>query len=550
MLKIQPIHSDPVDLKQAAAKLSELRDRALPDIEALATWLDDWAVLHDTLDEARVRREIAKDQDLDDEAVQTAHRNWISSTEPRLKSHYFALQQKLAAHPLGDKLDASYREFVRTTRNQVELYHPDATAIQAECDTLVADFYQLRGAQSTSCDWTHPDRDQREASFRQMVTRRQQDHPALDTIIDQLLHKRHAIAATTGFPDFRSYRFRQLNRFSYGPQDCLGIASAVEQVALPLLKRLDTQRAAQLDIDKLRPWDLQAEPADFAALEPFDDFETVLPRAYQVLARLHPDFAADLDFLQTNNLLDLEPRPQKAAFVGYQQLLREQSLPFLFINIRPTPGDLSNLFHELGHASHSIALREQPLRWNRGFPLEFGETAANTFQLICGGLLEGIFYPPAAARRARALQLEALIDNLVYGARGETFLHWTHDHPEESADERGKAWREISTRLGRQVDWSSFENYQSRLYIYEIPHLFFAPFYWIEYLYGQIGALQLSRRFRQDPNEAMTALRRAMGLGSSVPVPELFAAAGISFEITPELLGELLADVEEELSTL
>ena len=111
-------------------------------------------------------------------------------------------------------------------------------------------------------------------------------------------------------------------------------------------------------------------------------------------------------------------------------------------------------------------------------------------------------------------------------------------------------WLDFDTRLGHGFDWSGLEKYRAYTWMYEIPHLFFAPFYWIEYLFGQLGALQLLKNFTEEPGEAVDRLKRAMALGSTKALPELFAAAGISFSITPKLLQDLLQFVDHQFATL
>jgi hypothetical protein len=50
--------------------------------------------------------------------------------------------------------------------------------------------------------------------------------------------------------------------------------------------------------------------------------------------------------------------------------------------------------------------------------------------------------------------------------------------------------------------------------------------------------------------EYKEGLRRAMALGNTVPLPNLFATAGLSFSITPELLQELVQFIDDELTSL
>jgi oligoendopeptidase F len=55
------------------------------------------------------------------------------------------------------------------------------------------------------------------------------------------------------------------------------------------------------------------------------------------------------------------------------------------------------------------------------------------------------------------------------------------------------------------------------------------PLYYIEYGIEQIGALQLWRRFLDDPGEAVDCYRLGLSLGNTRTLPELFEATGIRF---------------------
>jgi len=81
-------------------------------------------------------------------------------------------------------------------------------------------------------------------------------------------------------------------------------------------------------------------------------------------------------------------------------------------------------------------------------------------------------------------------------------------------------------------------------------HLFGVPFYYIEYGIAQIGALQLWRHARQDRAEALTRYRSALDLGGSRPLPELWAAAGLTFDFGEKTLNPLIDLVVEELRQL
>jgi oligoendopeptidase F len=76
------------------------------------------------------------------------------------------------------------------------------------------------------------------------------------------------------------------------------------------------------------------------------------------------------------------------------------------------------------------------------------------------------------------------------------------------------------------------------------------PFYYIEYGLAQLGALQVWRESRRDRPAALAAYRRALALGGTRPLPELYAAAGARLLFDREGIRELIELVESELDTL
>ncbi|MHC4142307.1 MAG: hypothetical protein ACYSUF_10675 [Planctomycetota bacterium] len=76
------------------------------------------------------------------------------------------------------------------------------------------------------------------------------------------------------------------------------------------------------------------------------------------------------------------------------------------------------------------------------------------------------------------------------------------------------------------------------------------PFYYIEYGIAQLGALQLWLQFKQDRAVAIERYKRALSLGGSQPLPELFKAAGLAFDFGPDTMKRLMDEVQQELDTL
>ena len=76
------------------------------------------------------------------------------------------------------------------------------------------------------------------------------------------------------------------------------------------------------------------------------------------------------------------------------------------------------------------------------------------------------------------------------------------------------------------------------------------PFYYIEYGIAKLGALQVWNGAKRDRKSAIANYRKALALGGSRPLPELFQAAGAKFDFSYDTLAPLIASVQAALADL
>jgi oligoendopeptidase F len=99
------------------------------------------------------------------------------------------------------------------------------------------------------------------------------------------------------------------------------------------------------------------------------------------------------------------------------------------------------------------------------------------------------------------------------------------------------------------VDWSGLEvekvtGWQRKLHIHQ------NPFYYIEYGLAQLGALQVWRNSMSDQAGAVAAYRRALSLGGTATLPQLYATAGARFAFDAGTLQEAVDLAEETIADL
>ena len=159
------------------------------------------------------------------------------------------------------------------------------------------------------------------------------------------------------------------------------------------------------------------------------------------------------------------------------------------------------------------------------------------------------FYEPAEIARAKRDHLEGIVKVLPWIATIDSFQHWIYTHPDHSREQRTECWLDLDERFGSAVNWEGLENYRAVMWQRQL-HLFEVPFYYIEYGIAQLGAMQLWLNSKNSEEKAIEHYTRAMSLGGSRPLPELFEAAGLTFDFGPGIVSRLIDEVQRELEAL
>jgi oligoendopeptidase F len=208
--------------------------------------------------------------------------------------------------------------------------------------------------------------------------------------------------------------------------------------------------------------------------------------------------------------------------------------------------DVETILHEAGHAFHALATRPEDLYPYRHAPIEFCEVASMSMELLGNEFIDA-FYPPEEARRARHDHLEGIIEIFPWIATVDAFQHWIYTHPGHTRAQRTAAWLELMDRFGGDVDWGGYEAARANLWHRQL-HIFIHPFYYVEYGIAQLGALQVWANSKRDKPAALRDYQKALALGGSRPLPELFAAAGCQFDFSEQTVAPLVDLVRTELA--
>ncbi len=539
-----------------------LLDRPVRDTAELERWLIDRADLDAATSEAEAVRYIAMTCRTDDAQANAEYERFVRDTQPDLRRWANALDRRQAELFDAIRLPAArYAVLDRDVRNEAALFREANVALHTELATMAQEYERILGGMTVHFDgrertmsqmgayFESPDRAVRERAWRAATARRLEDKHKLESLFDRMLPLRQQIAMNAGLPTYLEYAFRSKRRFDYTPADCVRFHDAVESRIMPLLRERDERRRRRLGFEVVRPWDAAVDPDGDQPLRPFTDGPDLEARSARVFQRLDPRLAGLFEKLRDGSSLDLDSRPGKAPG-GYQYMRDRSRRPFIFMNAAGMHRDVRTMVHEAGHAFHSLLTNDEPLLHYRHSVYEFAEVASMAMELLTMPCWDEFYANPAERKRAQREQLESIVYLLPWVATIDAFQHWIYTHPGHTGEARRAEWMLLHHRFGRVVDWSGLDEECAYTW-HRQPHIFTSPFYYIEYGIAQIGALQLwLRSLDEGPRPVLDDYIRALSLGGSRTLPELFDAAGIKFDFGDDVLARLADALRERMSAL
>jgi oligoendopeptidase F len=167
-------------------------------------------------------------------------------------------------------------------------------------------------------------------------------------------------------------------------------------------------------------------------------------------------------------------------------------------------------------------------------------------KMVAAGLLT-----KEEARSLRISHLEGSLLILPRVIQGDAFQHWIYENPDLAQDPEqvSQKWAELVRLYQPYIDWTGCEEVLNNGW-QKIPHFFVVPFYYIEYVYARIGALQVWRNYLADPAKGLRQYRTALSMGATRSCPELFEVVGARFGADVATLQEIVRFVTGKLAEL
>ena len=539
----------------------DLQNREIKSVEELEKWIKNRSDLGAVISEDIAWRYIKMTCDTENEELTKHFEKFVNEIQPKISKVENILDKKLSKSVFFEKLPEKYNILRRSVKNDIELFREENIPIHAELETLSQKYGKINGAmtinfedkeltlQQASNYLKNTDREIRKTVYYLISERRFKDVDELNELMTSLVEKRQQIAQNADFDNYRDYMHTARERFDYTVEDVLNFDEAIKTEVVPIVEKISQLRKQKLELDVLKPWDTSVDTSNKPPIKVFENIDEFIENTIKCFTKVRPKYGEYLQIMNKKGFLDLDSRKGKAPG-GYNYPLMVSNIPFIFMNATSNIRDLETFVHEGGHAIHAFEAKDLELTEYKETPSEIAELASMSMELISMEHWDVFFDNEEDLKRAKIHQLEGVISVFPWVATVDKFQHWIYTHKNHTLDERKTAWGKIhseySSKLIDRTDTEKFfySFWQKQLHIFEVP------FYYIEYAISELGAIAMWKNYKNNPEQTLDNYEKALALGYSKTLPELYETAGIKFDFSAKYIGELMNFVQKELEKL
>jgi oligoendopeptidase F len=528
----------------------------------VSAWLSDWSDLSRIFSEIYQRLWVATTVNTTDREAKDRFNAFLDGVHQQSLILHQKCKEKLLASGL---VPEGMQVPIQHMRAEAEIYREANLPLLAKEQKLNTEYDEIIGEQTVTFEgkeltvtqlrpyYLRQDRSLREQVWRLGMQRQLADRQKINDLWVRMLKNRGEIAANAGLPTYRDYIWKYYHRYDYTPQDCASFHAAIEQEVVPVMRRIHEKRRRRLGLTELRPWDTSVDPLGREPLKPYQTVTELEEKASAIFHKVAPKLGEYFDLMRRQGLLDLENRKGKAPG-AYCTSYDVVQLPFIFENAVGIHDDVQTVLHEAGHAFHVFETAHLPYHQQLTVGMEIAEVASMAMELLAAPYLtidQGGYYTPRDAARARIEHLESQLLFWPYMAVVDAFQHWVYENFQAALNPANcdAKWTELWNRFMVGVDYRGLEDHVATGWQRKM-HIFQVPFYYVEYGLAQMGAMQIWRNARQDQAGAVAAYRKALSLGGTKSLPELYMAAGARFAFDAETLGALVCLAEGVIEEL
>ena len=467
-----------------------------------------------------------------------AEQDFFDANGPAVTNASVEISRAFLANPHVDALTEKFgTTCVAGMKNAVLSMDDRTVELQQQFNALVSRYQQIYGGALVELDGKQltipqlgPYKEDLDPAVRRAAYEAEAGYfdahrAELDELYGQIVQNLNAQARVMGYHDYSELSYVRMNRIGYGPEEIRKFRDQVANDVVPQLQKVMALRAKRTGIAHPAFTDLPILFRD-GNPKPIPGYKARMDAARTMYHELSPETAEFIDFMQDNELFDVESRPGKMSG-GYMTSLPSYKAPFIFANWNDTSGDVDVLTHECGHAFEGyVAERDPAIPADLECPgMESAEIHSMAMEFLTAPWHHLLFGKDTD--KYALLHAEDSFVFLAYGCEVDEFQHIMYQNPDLTPDERNAEWLKLEKKYRPWIDFDNLPFYgrgagwQRQLHIYE------CPFYYIDYCLSTMAALQFFLLSLTDHKDAWARYLRLVRRAGTASYTELLETAGL-----------------------
>ncbi len=390
---------------------------------------------------------------------------------------------------------------------------------------------------------TSSDRDTRKRAWKAYSEYFQSVTDEIDDIFDKLVKNRTKQAKELGYDSFVELGYNRMVRNSYRRAEVESFRKKIKESFVPLVCEIQEKRRKQIGVDELKYYDNEVyytngNPA------PTGTPEEILKSGQEMYRELSPETAEFFDFMTENELFDVLGRKTKKQG-GYMEYLPKYKAPIIFANFNGTSGDVDVITHECGHAFQGYVTRDDGIKEHNDITMETAEIHSMSMEYFTYGWMEKFFGD--RADEYRKMHLMDSITFIPYGCMVDEFQHIIYDKPELTPAERKDVWKKLEKQYRPWLDYENDDFFAEGGFWQKQGHIFWSPFYYIDYVLASVVAMQFKVWMDKDYKEAWEHYLQLCKLSAKDFYEEELSRAGLKSPFAEGTIKNLADEMREKI---
>ncbi|MBP3784053.1 MAG: M3 family oligoendopeptidase [Butyrivibrio sp.] len=390
---------------------------------------------------------------------------------------------------------------------------------------------------------TDKDRDTRKKAWKALSEYFLSVTDQIDDIYDQLVKNRTKQAKELGYDNYVELGYNRMMRNSYRRAEVENFRKQVKESFVPFVVKIQEERKEQIGVDELKYYDndmffKNGNPA------PTGTPEEIMKAGQQMYSELSPETKEFFDFMIENELFDVLGRKTKKAG-GYMDFLPKYKSPIIFANFNGTSGDVDVITHECGHAFQGYVTRNDEITEHNDLTMETAEIHSMSMEYFTYGWMDRFFGD--RSQDYLKMHLQDSITFIPYGCMVDEFQHIVYDNPDMTPAERKNVWKELEKTYRPWLDFDGDEFFGEGGYWQRQGHIFWNPFYYIDYVLASVVAMQFKVWMDKDYKDAWNHYLQLCKLSAKNFYEEELAEVGLKSPFKDGTIDDLVKNMSEKV---